>query len=85
VSLVLHRRRRVLTISSARWQWFTGTRGTMVTYVTGQTLAEGEGFEPSSPCGLPVFKTGAINHSATPPWAPSSAQQDITELPTTPT
>ena len=30
-------------------------------------LAEGEGFEPSKPYGLPVFKTGAFNHSATPP------------------
>ena len=33
-------------------------------------VAEGEGFEPSSPCGLPVFKTGAINHSAIPPRGP---------------
>ena len=30
-------------------------------------LAEGAGFEPASPLGLPVFKTGAINHSAIPP------------------
>lgn len=30
-------------------------------------LAEGEGFEPPEPCGSPVFKTGALNHSATPP------------------
>ena len=30
-------------------------------------LAEGEGFEPPMPCGTPVFKTGAINHSAIPP------------------
>ena len=29
--------------------------------------AEGEGFEPSNACALPVFKTGAIGHSATPP------------------
>ena len=29
---------------------------------------EGEGFEPPSPFwGLPVFKTGAFSHSATPP------------------
>ena len=35
--------------------------------VTG--LAEGEGFEPPRPCGPPVFKTGAINHSAIPPDA----------------
>ena len=29
--------------------------------------AEGEGFEPSNACALPVFKTGAFNRSATPP------------------
>ena len=28
---------------------------------------EGVGFEPTDPCGSPVFKTGAINHSTTPP------------------
>ena len=32
-----------------------------------ETLAEGEGFEPPIPCGIPVFKTGAFNRSATPP------------------
>ena len=32
-----------------------------------KTMAEGEGFEPPRPCGPPVFKTGAINHSAIPP------------------
>jgi hypothetical protein len=31
--------------------------------------AEGVGFEPTEPCGSPVFKTGAIDHSATPPNA----------------
>jgi hypothetical protein len=25
------------------------------------------GFEPTRACALPVFKTGAINHSTTPP------------------
>ena len=30
-------------------------------------LAEGVGFEPTVPCGTPVFKTGALNHSAIPP------------------
>jgi len=30
-------------------------------------LAEGVGFEPTEPCGSPVFKTGAIDHSTTPP------------------
>jgi hypothetical protein len=31
-------------------------------------LAEAEGFEPPDPLGSPVFKTGAIGRSATPPW-----------------
>src|SRR5471030_208177 len=30
-------------------------------------VAEGVGFEPTNPCGFPVFKTGAIDHSTTPP------------------
>ena len=30
-------------------------------------MAEGVGFEPTRPFGLPVFKTGAINRSTTPP------------------
>jgi hypothetical protein len=35
-----------------------------------QSLAEGEGFEPSKACALPVFKTGAFDHSATLPDGP---------------
>src|SRR5580704_3747530 len=40
--------------------------------LTGSTIepwemAEGVGFEPTMPCGIPVFKTGAFDHSATPP------------------
>lgn len=35
----------------------------------GLTLAEAQGFEPWNPCGLPVFKTGAIDHSAKLPRA----------------
>src|SRR4051812_42657531 len=31
------------------------------------SLAEREGFEPSDPCGSPVFKTGAFVRSATAP------------------
>ena len=31
-------------------------------------FAEGEGFEPPSPCGLTVFKTAAIDHSANLPF-----------------
>ncbi len=30
-------------------------------------MAEGVGFEPTMPCGIPVFKTGAFDRSATPP------------------
>jgi hypothetical protein len=29
-------------------------------------LAEGKGFEPLRPCGLPVFKTGAISQAPPP-------------------
>jgi hypothetical protein len=31
-------------------------------------LAEREGFEPPEPCGSAVFKTAAIDHSATSPY-----------------
>lgn len=31
-------------------------------------VAEGVGFEPTEACASPVFKTGAINHSTTPPF-----------------
>ena len=27
------------------------------------SMAEGEGFEPSVPCGTLVFKTSSLNHS----------------------
>ena len=30
-------------------------------------MAEGVGFEPTVPFDTPVFKTGALNHYATPP------------------
>jgi hypothetical protein len=29
-------------------------------------MAEGEGFEPPIPCGIPVFKTGAFNQTRPP-------------------
>ena len=32
-------------------------------------VAEGVGFEPTFPFGIPVFKTGALSRSATPPVA----------------
>ena len=31
-------------------------------------FAEREGFEPPVPCSTAVFKTAAIDHSATSPW-----------------
>src|SRR5512140_2426957 len=34
-----------------------------------RNVAEGEGFEPPEPCGSAVFKTAAIDHSATLPIA----------------
>ncbi|MDK2971772.1 MAG: hypothetical protein PWP23_1527 [Candidatus Sumerlaeota bacterium] len=30
-------------------------------------MAVGVGFEPTDPCGSPVFKTGSLNRSDTPP------------------
>ena len=35
-------------------------------------MAEEEGFEPPEPRGSTVFKTAAIDHSATPPALPIS-------------
>ncbi len=35
-------------------------------------MAEGVRFELTRPFGLPVFKTGAINRSATPPGYPAA-------------
>jgi hypothetical protein len=37
------------------------------TWLLQRDMAERTGFEPVVPCGTPVFKTGAINHSATSP------------------
>ena len=37
------------------------------TYNSRGKVAEGVGFEPTIGCPMPVFKTGAFNHSATPP------------------
>src|SRR5690349_1736849 len=38
-------------------------------------VAEEVGFEPTEPCGSPVFKTGAIDHSATPPTQRGDAKR----------
>jgi hypothetical protein len=37
-------------------------------------MAEGVGFEPTSPFGLPVFKTSAFDRSAIPPAAATVAE-----------
>jgi len=39
-------------------------------------VAEGEGFEPPEACASTVFKTAAIDHSATPPKEPTSFFDD---------
>jgi hypothetical protein len=38
-------------------------------------MAEGVGFEPTVGCPTPVFKTGAFDHSATPPVSGRSARK----------
>ena len=43
--------------------WFTETE---------KKQTEREGFEPPDPFGSPVFKTGAIGHSATSPTPPTT-------------
>ena len=43
-------------------------------------LAEGVGFEPTRACALPVFKTGAINRSTTPPLSSDSLVEPATTL-----
>ncbi len=42
-----------------------------------ERLAEEEGFEPPDPCGSTVFKTAAIDHSATPPRRDSSTTRSL--------
>jgi hypothetical protein len=44
----------------------------------GDVLAEEEGFEPPVPFGTMVFKTIALNHSATPPlWLKFSSGVEV--------
>ena len=45
-------------------------------------MAEGVGFEPTRPCGLPVFKTSALDHSATPPVRRTVAEASLLGKPT---
>lgn len=40
-------------------------------------MAEGGGFEPPRACAPPVFKTGAFNHSAIPPFAIILSPMDL--------
>lgn len=44
------------------------------------TVAESQGFEPWKPCGLPVFKTGAIDHSANFPHPQRAFYHNFTAL-----
>ena len=44
----------------------------------GKKLAEAVRFELTNPCGLPVFKTGAIDHSATLPCCVGSSLSILT-------
>jgi hypothetical protein len=39
--------------------------------------AEAVRFELTVPCGTPVFKTGALNHYATPPYVPENRERFI--------
>ena len=43
--------------------------------------AEEVGFEPTDPCGSPVFKTGAINRSTTPPRVAGEAYHKVRCVP----
>ena len=49
---------------------------------TTMMLAEGVRFELTRPFGLPVFKTGAINRSATPPRNGSQRPTSNVQRPT---
>ena len=42
--------------------------------------AVGVGFEPTIPCGMPLFESGALGHYATPPycWASSAGLEPAT-------
>ncbi len=44
-------------------------------------MAEEEGFEPPVPFGTAVFKTAALNHSATPPEKTSVTANNWTKNP----
>ena len=40
-------------------------------------LAEEVGFEPTVPCGTTVFKTAALDHSATPPHETAILEDEV--------
>ena len=54
----------------------TGRRDSLRPPCAWRRLAEREGFEPPGPFGPAVFKTAAIDHSATSPGAPDSYAQN---------
>ena len=55
-------------------------RGRDDVMVTPGKMAEREGFEPPEPRGSTVFKTAAIDHSATSPMASNSGQRGISAI-----
>ncbi len=54
-------------IENARNPGKNGGSRTRLHQPASDCTTEGEGFEPSMAFAMPVFKTGAIGHSATPP------------------
>ena len=57
---------RAFGIALSRWQ----SNGVLIPttfFLIRFAESEGVGFEPTEPFGSPVFKTGAIDHSTTPP------------------
>ena len=40
-------------------------------------MAEEVGFEPTVPCGTTVFKTAALDHSATPPHETAILEDEV--------
>lgn len=47
--------------------------------ITKRKMAEGQGFEPWDGRPSPVFKTGAFDHSATPPEKPEIIPRFVSE------
>ena len=79
---LLHREKKQISGNRRKWANFGACvmHNRYAFILCGQNTMEAEGvrFELTRPFGLPVFKTGAINRSATPPengWATSNVQR----------